>query len=62
VFGQCLSANVGGQPLNSPTRHCLGGLLLHQQADRKRADPLPQKLYRENTDYQTLACLSAGYF
>ena len=33
--GQCLSPDVAGQPLSPATRHSLGELLPHQQADRR---------------------------
>ena len=37
MFGQCLSANVGGHALTPPTRHSLGKPLPYQLADRTQA-------------------------
>ena len=39
MYGPCLSAIVGGRALTPPTRHSLGKLLPHQQADRPWAHP-----------------------
>ena len=36
MSGPCLSSSVAGRPLRPATRHCLGKLLPHQQADRPR--------------------------
>jgi hypothetical protein len=39
VSGPCLSSSVAGRPLRPATRHCLGGPLPRQLADRPRAHP-----------------------
>ena len=39
MSGPCLSSSVTGRPLRPATRHRLGELLPHQQADRPRAHP-----------------------
>ena len=49
MFGQCLSANGGGQALTSPKRHSLGSPLHYQLADTKQADPEAINLYSEET-------------
>ena len=36
MSGPCLSSSVTGRPLRPATRHCLGGPLPHQLADRPR--------------------------
>ena len=37
MYGPCFSSIVGGHPLRSPTRHCLGRLLPYQLADGTQA-------------------------
>ena len=39
MYGPCLSSIETGRPLRPVTRHCLGGLLPRQLADRKQALP-----------------------
>ena len=39
MYGPCLSPIGGGQPLSSPKRHSLGGLLHRQLADTSQALP-----------------------
>ena len=45
MYGPYLSAIVGDHALTPPTRHSLGKLLPHQQADRMQARPRSENLY-----------------
>ena len=49
MYSPCLSAIGGGQPLSSPTRHCLGRPLPYQLADIPQAAPKAINLYSEET-------------
>ena len=49
MYGPYLSAIGGGQPLSSPRRHSLGGLLHRQLADTEQAVLQAINLYPEGT-------------
>jgi hypothetical protein len=46
VYGPCFSSIVGGHPLRSPTRRCLGRPLPYQLADGTQAPPKANKSFR----------------
>ena len=52
---------MAGHALTPATRHSLGKLLPHQQADRPQAPPKAINLYSLTRDYQVLSRFLRGY-